>query len=132
VFRKISTLIVFSIFLLAAVPARAGDAMEKTLRDAVYGGIVGALMGAAVMAFTDEPEDHLGYIPAGAAAGVLAGSAYGFTTGVADDYYADAEVDEVGVEPGLQMPTVKAVELRDKRTDTVEVISILNIFRYRF
>jgi hypothetical protein len=46
-------------------------------KDGFYGGLAGALVGAAALAFTDEPQDHLNYIAIGTGVGVMAGTAYG-------------------------------------------------------
>jgi uncharacterized membrane protein YebE (DUF533 family) len=64
--------------LCASASAFADDnAFQDTFQSAFYGGAVGALVGAALMVFTDKPADHLNYMGFGAAAGVLAGTAYG-------------------------------------------------------
>ena len=76
------------VFLLASLltcwtlPACAADsAFKETFEDSVYGGLTGALVGAAVMAFTHKPGDHLDYIYYGAAGGVLVGATYGLLKG---------------------------------------------------
>lgn len=53
------------------------NAFRETFTSALYGGAVGALVGAALMVFTNKPADNLNYMGFGAAAGVLAGTAYG-------------------------------------------------------
>jgi uncharacterized membrane protein YebE (DUF533 family) len=53
------------------------NAFRDTFQSAFYGGAVGALVGAALMAFTKRPADHFENIAYGAAVGVLAGTAYG-------------------------------------------------------
>lgn len=64
--------------LATATSALAGDnAFREVFEDAFYGGAAGALVGAALMAFTKKPADHLDYMAYGAASGVLVGSAYG-------------------------------------------------------
>jgi hypothetical protein len=50
---------------------------EETFKDAFYGGLTGALVGAAALAFTKKPGDHLDYLYYGAAGGVLVGATYG-------------------------------------------------------
>jgi len=74
------SLLVGVIILLLTVwctPCKADDAFEGIFRNAVYGGLVGGLVGAALLVFTHKPGDHLDYIGFGAAGGVLAGVAYG-------------------------------------------------------
>ncbi len=48
------------------------------LKDGFYGGMVGALVGGALLAFKDNPEDHLDLVAKGAAIGVIGGVAVGF------------------------------------------------------
>ena len=63
--------------LASAAPALAGDnAFLEVFEDAFYGGAAGALVGAALLAFTRKPANHLDYMGYGAASGVLVGSAY--------------------------------------------------------
>ncbi|MBI5136375.1 MAG: hypothetical protein HZA24_03445 [Nitrospirae bacterium] len=68
-------------FVLALLPARMAHAddiaLQKIMRNALYGGAVGALVGTAMLAFADRPSDHLNFITNGAAAGVLIGAAWG-------------------------------------------------------
>jgi hypothetical protein len=64
--------------LASAVPAIASDnVFRDVFEDALYGGAAGALVGAALLAFTRKPANHLDYMGYGAASGVLVGSAYG-------------------------------------------------------
>ncbi len=61
-----------------APPARAADAeMGDVLVNGFYGGLIGALVGAAVMALTDDPGEHTEYLLTGAGIGVIAGTVYG-------------------------------------------------------
>jgi len=63
---------------LAATPARAkDDPLGGVLVDGFYGGLIGALLGTAVMVMTDHPSEHEKYITTGAALGVIGGTAYG-------------------------------------------------------
>ena len=77
-FNRIIVLMTLVSILCAATSAFADDnAFRDTFLSAVYGGAVGALVGASLMVFTKKPLDHLDYMGFGAAAGVLAGTAYG-------------------------------------------------------
>jgi hypothetical protein len=58
----------------------AESALREVFQDALYGGLTGGLVGAAVLAFTNKPGDHLDYLGVGAAVGVLAGTTYGVIT----------------------------------------------------
>ncbi len=68
-----------ALFLLCwTVPCFAVEsAFREVFEDALYGGLTGGLVGAAVLAFTTRPGNHLDYLGVGAAAGVLAGTTYG-------------------------------------------------------
>lgn len=76
-YRIISALLLMSV--LSATPSAfaAESALREVFQDALYGGAIGTLVGAALMAFTKKPADHLEYMAYGAASGVLAGTAYG-------------------------------------------------------
>ncbi|MDA8430633.1 MAG: hypothetical protein M0T70_15370 [Geobacteraceae bacterium] len=77
-FKKVAALMTLASILCASTSAFAEDnAFRDTFQSAFYGGAVGALVGAALLAFARKPADHLDYMGIGAAAGVLAGTAYG-------------------------------------------------------
>ncbi len=79
--KKIGVAIVFSI-LVAVLPVKTvhaadSDSLGRIVRDSLYGGAAGALVGAATLAFVDKAEDHYSNIWKGAAIGVIAGAVYG-------------------------------------------------------
>ena len=77
-FNRIISIMTLVSILCASTSAFADDnAFRDTFLSALYGGAVGALVGASLMVFTKKPADHLDYMGYGAAAGVLAGTAYG-------------------------------------------------------
>lgn len=58
--------------------AAADDiALQKIMRNGAYGGIVGAMIGGALLVFVNNRNDHLEFITTGAAAGVLVGVGWG-------------------------------------------------------
>ena len=68
------------IMVFWTVPCSAAESMFKeTFQDAIYGGVAGTLVGAAVMAFTKRAGNHLDYLGYGAAGGVIVGAAVGLT-----------------------------------------------------
>jgi hypothetical protein len=78
--KKIITVLSF-ILAVAVLPCSsqaAGSSLEVVLYDAVVGAGIGALAGAATMAFMDHPGDHYERIAQGASIGVLCGIAFGF------------------------------------------------------
>lgn len=77
-FNKIFALLTLAAMLGVTTTACADDnVFRDTFQSAFYGGAVGALVGGAILVFTHKPADHLDYMGFGAAAGVLAGTAYG-------------------------------------------------------
>ena len=127
--KKISTLLAFFVFVTFSGEAFAEDMMQTTLRDALYGGIVGALIGSAVVLLTDNPEDHLGFIPTGAGVGILVGAAYGVaTSGVIST--AGAEIEDGKLT--LNMPTIRTEKVFDEMANVQEVIEKVDLIRVRF
>lgn len=76
-------------------------AFKRVLRNAFYGGAVGALVGAALLAFKDSPSDHLNFISVGAGAGVLVGTAWGVY-----DVTVYASLEDGKIHAGLPIPRV--------------------------
>jgi hypothetical protein len=77
--RLAALLTLCAMFASASVACADDNVFRETFQDAFYGGAVGALVGAAILAFTKKPADHLDYMAYGAATGILAGAAYGLT-----------------------------------------------------
>ncbi len=57
--------------------AERNDGMREVLRSSVYGGLTGALIGTAFLAFREKPSDHLKDIRVGAGIGIIIGTLYG-------------------------------------------------------
>ncbi len=127
--KKIAAIFILLTFCTFTTNAFAEDMMQTTLRDALYGGIIGALLGSAVLLLSDNPDDHIGYIPTGAAVGILAGAAYGVaTSGVIST--AGAEIEDGKVT--LNMPTVSKELVFDEVANTYEEIERVDLIRLRF
>ncbi|HSG05218.1 MAG TPA: hypothetical protein VLB09_02350 [Nitrospiria bacterium] len=72
--------LVFIVSILLPVHSHAEDVTAKEIfKDSLYGGLVGALVGGALLVFRDDRSDHLDMIAYGAAAGVIVGAVYGLT-----------------------------------------------------
>lgn len=99
--------------------------MKEVFKDGLYGGLAGALVGGAVLAFTNDPGDHLNYIAYGAAGGVLAGTVYG----IASVSRAFAEIERGRLYVNLPSPQA---EFRKTGTDEFEMIYSMNVFRFNF
>ena len=113
--RMVAVVICIS-FLSAASPVHAADStLREVFEDALYGAGIGALVGGAILAFTNKPADHLDYIGYGAASGVLAGTAFG----LAKSARALAEINNGRVR--IAIPTIipNLVESPASRQSTV-------------
>ncbi|HEY3307689.1 MAG TPA: hypothetical protein VGJ93_04485 [Desulfuromonadaceae bacterium] len=99
--KRVACLITLMSFLTTATAAFASDnTFREIFQDAFYGGAVGTLVGAALLAFTKKPADHLDYMAYGAASGVLVGAAFGVTKSAR----SLAELDNGRVR--IAMPTI--------------------------
>ncbi len=118
-----------ALLIAIATPARAGGqdtTMPDVLVDGFYGGVIGALVGTAVMALTNHPRDHLSYISTGAAVGVITGTVYGLTRAA---NRALVEVDRGRVTWSVPSVTPSLAEDQDGRAHPTASASL---FRYRF
>jgi hypothetical protein len=73
------SLIVFTLFLSTNTIHAADDSLGRIVKDSLYGGAAGALVGAASLAFVGKAGDHTENIGRGAAIGVILGAIYGVT-----------------------------------------------------
>lgn len=113
-------------FLFLANPCLAADnAFRSVFQDVFYGGLSGALVGAAVLAFTEKPGDHLDYIGYGAAAGILVGATYGAVTTTRS--LAEVENGEVR----FSMPTI-IPELREYESGHTTIVATTQLIRGKF
>jgi len=74
------TIVILSLVLsLFALPAQshAGSSLEIVLWDSLMGAGIGGLVGAATLAFMDNPNDHLARIAQGASIGLICGLGFG-------------------------------------------------------
>src|SRR3972149_6614256 len=127
--KKISLIFLAIAFFASVSSAAAEDVMQRTLRDSLYGGLIGAPLGTAGMFLTDRPGDNIEYIPPGAAVGILAGAAYGMGRSMVQTSSV-TEVDGDGVR--FSFPTVTAEKVYDEKLDQVEEIEKIDLVRLRF
>lgn len=123
--KRSAVLIVALLFL--ATPAMAAENGFKSLfQDLFYGGLSGALVGTAVLAFTKQPGKHWNYVGYGAAGGVLVGATYGAVSMTR----SLAELDHG--EFRFSMPTIMP-ELRESHAKGQSTImATAELFRGRF
>jgi len=99
--KKLTVILVAGMVLWCSSVSFADDARGKIImKDTLYGAITGALVGAAFLVFSDEPQDHLEYIAYGAAAGTLAGVLFGTYEVTALATYDNGDIK-------LAVPTIK-------------------------
>ena len=126
--KKIFVITLLLLFAVFTSKSRAEETMRYTLNNALYGGVLGGLIGAAVLLLSDNPDDNLDYMLTGAGVGVLLGATYGIAT--------SGVMDSIGeVEDGrftLKMPTMKRNEILDENTNRVERVSSINVFSVKF
>jgi hypothetical protein len=121
--------ILFAITILTSwnLPSYAADnAFKDTFENAFYGGLVGVLVGGALMAFTKHPEDHLNYLAYGAASGVLAGATYGIiktTRSLAE--YENGKVK-------FAVPTIMPEPQKHELTGQTKIAVSAQLLRYNF
>lgn len=120
-------LAVLILFLLEMIPAQSalaaqGGGAKEILTDGFYGGLAGALVGAAAMAFTKHPSDHTRDIAIGAGVGVILGTLYG----VGKVTRAIAEIDDGNLT--VQMPTLQFNMAQDgKRLQPLLSVDLLRV-----
>ena len=98
--RIITLLALISLLSSQSSALASENAFKEVFQDAFYGGAAGTLVGLALTAFAKKPADHLDNLAYGAAAGILAGTAYGLTKTAR----SLAEIDNGRVRIG--MPTI--------------------------
>ena len=76
--KVLAIVVAVSLLSSVSVSSHATDnPFIDTFESALYGGLAGALVGAALLVFTENPEDHLNYMAYGGAGGIIAGTLYG-------------------------------------------------------
>ncbi len=68
-------------FYTLALPSNAradGSSLQIIFEDTLWGMGIGALVGAASLAFVNEPSDHMDRILQGASIGIIGGVCFGF------------------------------------------------------
>jgi len=125
--KTMAIFLIFTFFIFSG-RAIAADAMEVTLKDTAYGGIIGALIGSAFVLLADKPGDHLDYIATGAGVGMIAGAVYGFTTASTSKSFGEIENGKFS----MHVPTIKVSTARDKTVNTKEVVNSVGLFAYKF
>lgn len=107
---RIVRVLLLALAVCLAVPQTA-SAQESTLkgvtRDALYGGVLGALLGTAALAFVDTPSDHLDYIVTGAAVGIIGGTVWGIYESVTYRRPAYLTLEDGRLRTATPLPAVR-------------------------
>ena len=98
--KLVAVMTLVSLLSTASSAFAADDTIREVFTDAFYGAAIGALVGGALMVFTDRPAKHFDRIAYGAASGVLIGTAYG----LAKSARAFAEVENGRIK--IALPTI--------------------------
>lgn len=122
--KTLVVLLMLTMILTTSLSAFAGGQMRNSLEDAWYGGLLGGLVGGAVLIFKDEPEDHLEYIAYGFGAGIILGAAYSLSSSSS----ALAEVEDGKLALGFPSPQTSIVSAGDVKGLQLST----NLVRVRF
>lgn len=109
----------FSVLIVSQAKADEED-MKIIFKDAIYGGLIGFVVGGALLLFDPAP-DNLKLLGYGAGAGTIAGTAYGiFTTATPLMEYKEGNLY-------IGAPSLKA-RVRDYKNITI----MSEMFRFNF
>ena len=80
--KKITIVMLLAAFFVMQISkglvyAHSDDSLRDVVADSLYGGVAGALVGVATLAFVGEPGDHTSNIKVGAGIGMILGTIYG-------------------------------------------------------
>lgn len=121
-----SIAVAVTLVFLATPCLAAENTFKSFFQDCFYGGLSGALVGAAVLAFTKKPSSHFDYIGYGAAGGVMVGAAYGAV--VATRSLAEVENGKVQ----FAVPTIRP-EIREANSKgQTSIVATAELIRGRF
>lgn len=80
-FKRTAIIALTLLMTVGTMPLHAAESSLKVIfEDSVYGGLIGSLLGAATLVFTDNSSEHVENIAYGAAIGVFAGAGYGIAS----------------------------------------------------
>ncbi|TAN63782.1 hypothetical protein EPN18_01435 [bacterium] len=130
-FRKLAAVALIFSFSFFAFSSRAvadDTTMQATFKDTVYGGLIGALIGSAFVLLSNNPSDHLEYIPTGAAVGMIGGAIYGIATSGGTKSIVEIEHNKVA----FNVPTIKHTGMFDKTTNSHETVGSVGIMNFKF
>jgi len=99
------------------VTSQAADfEVETVFEDALYGGAIGALVGAGAMLVSSDPAGNLNYILTGAGIGIIAGAAYGVYT----SSRSFAEIEDGKMVVAIPTPKVRVQQYQETAAVGIE------------
>jgi uncharacterized membrane protein YebE (DUF533 family) len=98
---------------------------SEVFRDSMIGGLAGGLVGAAVLAFTRKPGQHLEYLAYGASGGAVAGGAYGLFK--SQTALVEIQGNKVNIDVPLIIP-----DIQEKGTRGTNVIIMAELISGKF
>lgn len=104
-------------FILFASISYAETRGEVIMKDTAYGALTGAIIGTALLAFQDDPEDKLEYISYGAAAGAIVGAVFGV-------YEATSFVEIENGKTKIAMPTIKTKVTGKEKVANADLLKV--------
>ncbi|MBF0224422.1 MAG: hypothetical protein HQK76_03110 [Desulfobacterales bacterium] len=107
--KRIIWIVAGCIFLFSVNAHAFTSRGSVIMTDTLYGGIVGAVIGGATLAFANEPKDHFDHIGYGAATGVIVGALFGVFEAVALVNYDNGNIK-------IAFPTLHQAIGKDVRT----------------
>ena len=96
----LAAMLVSGLSLLPVQSQAADFEVQNTFEDALYGGMLGALVGGGAMLVSGSPSKHWNYITTGAGIGIIAGAIYGVASGT----HALAKLEDGQLELGIPVP----------------------------
>jgi len=133
----------FAVAIFSSVPKVNAQppSMQKIYYSAAYGGLLGGLLGAAIMVLGPNPNNHWDYIVKGGAVGVICGTIYGIIISAQPPYYGLVDYSSnTGL--NLHTPQIAMLAIRDNEFGVetrcsatpihIRYIPYVNVFAYHF
>jgi hypothetical protein len=135
--RTLRSLVISLIFvsLTFAAPRAQAAAMREFILSCTYGVLAGTMMGAATLAFTERPSDHLHRVARGASLGLYAGILLGAYVvfvvdpeGGTDNGEEEALPEGLGWNKSFQLNSVHQIRLasRSAQQPAFELRPVIN------
>ena len=100
------------IFSVSVVPANAQTAADlgDVLRSGLFGGLIGTMVGGAILLLINNSGDHLEVLGYGAGSGIILGTVYGLTQ-IHQNYFVEFDQGELS----WNLPSVHIQKGQEKK-----------------